>query len=757
LLRKHKLVYMVRFFFSLLLIFSCMFLGALSARTQDLSIAEGWKFHLGDSTIWAGKIFNDSAWKPIRTGAPWETQGYRGYDGFAWYRLHVIIPSSIRDKAFLKEKLRLDLGKIDDGDEVYLNGFLIGSNGGKGGGIRTGIWDMNRAYTIPLSDPRIRWDQDNVIAVRVWDKEADGGMYEGKYGISVMDVTDFITINTAADPLRFSTTGQLTKKLLLQSTSEKYDFTGRLNIRVIDPFSGAVVFKQTIGADFSHDRPFEYSLRTTLPENRSYQMVYDFEEGRSKKKVTAMEEVPYVLTPKPGPAPRINGPEIYGVTPGAPFLYRIPVVGQRPLAFAATGLPASLHLDGNTGIITGSLPDKGTYTLRLTVHNKVGSATRNLTVICGDKIALTPALGWNSWNCWGTSVSDGKVTASAKAMSDRLADHGWSYINIDDGWEDRRNDQGEILPNAKFPDMKTLCDSVHMLGLKIGIYSSPGPRTCGGYLGSYQHEEQDAATYARWGIDYLKYDWCSYGEIAPRAPSLEEYKKPYIVMKNALDKTGRDILYSLCQYGMGDVWKWGGEIGANSWRTTGDIIDTWGSMAGIGFGQDRPAPYTARANFNDPDMLVVGKVGWGPSLHNTRLTPDEQYTHISLWCLLSAPLLIGCDMSQMDAFTLGLLTNDEVLAIDQDALTRPARKAWDQGKIQVWIKDLKDGSKAVGIFNLDDHAAQRTIPLSTLGLPEQGKLHDCWRQQDLGPYKHSYATRIPPHGVLLLRIRPAAH
>lgn len=746
---------MIKSFSSLLLASVCTILGALTTRAQDLPIAEGWKFHQGDSSIWASTGFNDSAWKAIRTGAAWETQGYRGYDGFAWYRLHVVIPGSIRDKAFLKEKLLFDLGKIDDGDEVYLNGFLIGSNGGQGAGIKSGNWQLRRAYTISLNDPRIHWDKDNVIAVRVWDKEADGGMYEGKYGISVMDVTDFVTINTAANPLRFSVARQLSKKLLLQSTSEKYDFTGRLNIRVIDPFSGAIVFKQTISADFSHDRPFEYSFKTTLPENRSYQLVYDFEEGRSKKHVSATEDLAYVLTPRPGPAPRINGPEIYGVTPGAPFLYRIPAAGQRPLIFAAAGLPSSLHLDRNTGIITGALPQKGTYTLRLTVKNTVGSANRNLAIICGDKIALTPALGWNSWNCWGTSVSDEKVKISAKAMSDRLADHGWSYINIDDGWEDRRNEQGEILANGKFPDMRALCDAVHMLGLKIGIYSSPGALTCGGYLGSYQHEEQDAAVYARWGIDYLKYDWCSYQEIAPRAPSLEDYKKPYIVMRNALDKTGRDILYSLCQYGMGDVWKWGGEIRANSWRTTGDIIDTWGSMAGIGFAQDLSAPYTARANFNDPDMLVVGKVGWGPSLHNTRLSPDEQYTHISLWCLLSAPLLIGCDMSQMDDFTLGLLTNDEVLAIDQDALARPARKAWDQDKTQVWIKDLKNGSKAVGIFNLDDHAVQRRIPLAALGLPEQGKLSDCWRQQDLGAYKHDYATRIPAHGVLLLTIRPA--
>jgi len=569
-------------------------------------------------------------------------------------------------------------------------------------------------------------------------------------------VTDYITLDMGAGEFHFSGTGsrQLSKKIVLQSSSEKFDFTGKLNIRVVDPFSGTAVYKQTIGADFAHDRPFEYTFKTSLTELGPYRVEYAFEEGRSKKVVTAAEEVPYILTPAPGAAPRINAPEIYGVRPRAPFLFKIPATGEKPVTYTATGLPATLSLDKQTGIITGSLPNKGSYPVQLTVKNKAGTATRKLTIVCGDKIGLTPALGWNSWNCWGLSVSDEKVKASAAAMVAKLADHGWSYINIDDGWEDKRDDKGEILPNNKFPDMKGLCDHVHGLGLKIGIYSSPGPRTCGGYLGSYQHEDQDAATYARWGIDYLKYDWCSYGEIAPKAPTLEDEKKPYILMRQSLDKTGRDILYSLCQYGMGDVWKWGGEIGANSWRTTGDITDTWGSMAGIGFSQDKAAPYTAPGNFNDPDMLVVGRVGWGPSLHNARLTPDEQYTHISLWCLLSSPLLIGCDMSRLDDFTLGLLTNDEVLAIDQDALARPAKKAWDKDNIEVWIKELKDGGKAIGIFNRNDQPAKPTIPYAGLGLPAQIKVRDLWRQQDLTPSGNAFTPRIPGHGVVLLKVRP---
>ena len=735
-----------------------LLLFAVSVSAQDVAITEGWKFKTGDSIIWASKSYNDSGWSPIKIGANWESQGYKGYDGFAWYRLHVLIPSSIKEKSFLKEKLKIDLGKIDDGDEVYLNGSFIGRNGGKNMDIKKGIYDAQREYVLPLSDFRILWDKENVIAVRVYDGSGDGGMYEGKYGISVMDVTDYVSINTNEDNFHFGNNNQVSKKILLQSISDKYDFNGKLRVTVTDPFTNAVVLKQTIGVDFAKDRSFEYILKAHLPESKSYVVNYDFEEDRTKKLITASEGIPYVLTPLPCPSPKINGANIYSVRPNDPFLYRIAATGEKPLTYEAIGLPKGLELDKQTGIITGAIAVKGNYKVKLSTKNKLGTASKNLNIVCGDQIALTPALGWNSWNCWGLSVSDEKVRASAKQMYEKLADHGWSYINIDDGWEaPQRAASGEIVPNNKFPDMKGLSDYVHSLGLKLGIYSSPGPLTCGGYLGSYQHEEQDAKTYGNWGIDYLKYDWCSYGNIAPAKPSLDDYKKPYIVMREALNKVNRDILFSFCQYGMGDVWKWGAEVGGNSWRTTGDINDSWGSMSEIGFSQDVPAPYAQPGHFNDPDMLVLGKVGWGPSLHNTKLTPDEQYTHISLWSLLSAPLLIGCDMSQLDDFTLSLLTNDEVLAIDQDALGKSARKVYEKEKIQVWVKDLQDGNKAIGIFNLDDKATQTTILFSDIKLPTQVVLRDLWSQQHIGTFKNSYPAAIPAHGVLLFKTQSVAN
>lgn len=306
--------------------------------------------------------------------------------------------------------------------------------------------------------------------------------------------------------------------------------------------------------------------------------------------------------------------------------------------------------------------------------------------------------------------------------------------------------------------MKKLGDWLHGNGLKFGIYSSPGPRTCGGYLGSYQHEMQDATTYANWGIDYLKYDWCSYGEIHDRNDTtLASYKKPYQVMQEALQKQKRDIVYSLCQYGMKNVWEWGETVNGNCWRTTGDIEDTWESLSSIGFKQVKQNTYAKPGRWNDPDMMIVGQVGWGDHLHPTRLTPDEQYTHVSLWSLLSAPLLIGCDLSKLDDFTLNLLTNDEVIAINQDIMGRQAKQMLvknDPGGVdyQVWMKELEDGSKAIGIFNMTDKSEVVRFHWNELLLSNSQLVRDVWRQQDLGTFNGMFSTRVAAHGVTLIKI-----
>lgn len=729
--------------------------GQLQAQ---VTLTQGWKFHTGDQQQWARPDFNDKDWKPIEAGAPWENQGYKDYNGYGWYRLHVTIPSSLKDRSYLKGDLKISLGKIDDGDQVYLNGKLIGQNAGRGGTIEDGPYNALRVYQVKLNDPAIHWDGENVIAVRVYDHGGGGGMYEGPYSLDVTDVTDYVEIDFQSSGFQFPKAGHLKKEIILQSTSAQFDFNGKLTVKITDPANGRVISEQSTPAHFSNARPYHFVYTASLPKSKSYRAQYDFHESRSGKDVTAHEGIPYILTPKPGPAPRINGARVTGVRPGHPFLFRVPVTGDRPMHFTAKNLPGGLQIDPSTGIISGTTDSAGIYEVQLTASNKRGMANRRLKIVVGSQIALTPAMGWNSWNCWGLSVSDAKVRASTDAMIKKgLVNHGWNYINIDDGWQaESRAADGEIRANGKFPDMKDLADYVHGLGLKIGIYSSPGPRTCGGFLGSYRHVSQDAQTYAKWGIDYLKYDWCSYGGIAPKDPDLEELQRPYRRMRSALDSIPRDIYYSLCQYGMGDVWKWGGAVGGNSWRTTGDIRDTWSSMSGIGFSQDKASPYAKPGNWNDPDMLVVGKVGWGPSLHDTRLSPDEQYTHISLWCLLSAPLLIGCDMSQLDDFTLNLLTNDEVLAVDQDPLGNGAVKVKEDGDIQVWAKELEDGSKAVGIFNLGEKTADATLSLADLKLSGRQEVRDLWRQKNLGRFTGSYkAENIPSHGVLLVKISAA--
>ena len=463
-----------------------------------------------------------------------------------------------------------------------------------------------------------------------------------------------------------------------------------------------------------------------------------------------------VLTPKAPPQPRINGARVFGVRPGAPFLYTIAATGQRPMEFSAADLPAGLKLEAATGRITGAVKDKGQYVVTLRAANALGTAERKFKIVVGPTIALTPPLGWNSWNCFACDVNELNVRGAADAMvASGLTQHGWNYINIDDCWEAGRNAEGIIESNKKFPDMKGLADYVHGKGLKIGLYSSPGPKTCAGYAGSYQHEQQDAQRWGQWGFDYIKYDWCSYGGIAPRNPSLAELKKPYQVMRTALDTVPRDIVYSLCQYGMGNVWEWGGDVGGNCWRTTGDITDTWSSMSGIGFGQAGHGKLIGPGHWNDPDMLVVGKVGWSARVRPTKLTPSEQYTHISLWCLLCSPLLIGCDMTQMDEFTLNLLTNDEVLEVNQDPLGRAAERFSKDGTLEVWAKNLEDGSKAVGLFNRGDGPTPVTARWTALGLPGKQTVRDLWRQQDLGSFDREFSAPVPRHGVVLVKISPA--
>lgn len=362
-------------------------------------------------------------------------------------------------------------------------------------------------------------------------------------------------------------------------------------------------------------------------------------------------------------------------------------------------------------------------------------------------LAATPPMGWNSWNHFHREIDDATVRAQADAMaSSGMRDAGYMYINIDDTWEGERDAQGFIQSNSKFPDMKALADYVHSKGLKLGIYSSPGSKTCAKFEGSYGHEEQDAQTYAKWGIDYLKYDLCSLRDLMKEAPSpdaahqmmIDAYKK----MHEALVKTGRPIVYSLCQYGNDAVWQWGASVGGNLWRTTGDIGDRYQSMEHIGFSQAGLARYAGPGHWNDPDMLEVGNGG---------MNAEEYRTHMSLWAILSAPLLAGNDLTKMTPETVSLLTNREVIAIDQDRAGKQGDRVWEEGPMEIWAKSLADGSKAVGLFNRHPGPMKMRVDFSQVGIKKAGHIRDVWNAKDLPP-ANDFDAIVPGHGVVLLRV-----
>jgi len=556
----------------------------------------------------------------------------------------------------------------------------------------------------------------------------------------------------------------------------------------------------------------------------------------------------HAQSPAPSPTPdytsairtppaglRINGPRVYGERPGHPFFYHLPITGK-PIGITAKGLPAGLTLDALTGNITGSVAKPGDYAVRFDTRDSLKDsnyATAIIHFIIGQNICLTPPMGWNSWNCFRGNIDEAKIRAAADAMvATGLIKHGWTYINMDDRWEGQRDAAGIIQSSAKIPDVKALADYIHGKGLKIGLYSSPGPLTCAGAVASYGHEDQDAATYAGWGIDYLKYDWCSYGSIAdmlreeayakllpadaaeltsladehavldthrwghdpsvlpqtdivrkiesasatmtkvqiaarikaidarlamlhaeaqklnPTAAApieLDLDKAPYAKMRASLDGVDRDIVFSFCQYGMGRVWEWGAATGGNLWRTTGDISDNWPSVEWHGFNQNGLQQWAGPGHWNDPDMLEIG---------NGKLTPDENYTHMTLWCMLSAPLLIGCDMTKMSPFIVSLFSNDEVLAVNQDSLGRQGWRATQDGQKEVWVKPLADGSTAVAFFNRGNAPADVSVQWSALKLTGPQSLRDLWRQKDIGIQQTGYTITVAPHGAELFKVAP---
>jgi len=494
----------------------------------------------------------------------------------------------------------------------------------------------------------------------------------------------------------------------------------------------------------------------------------------STSPANASDEEKVILTPKPGPAPRINGTKIFGVRPGSPFLFTIPVTGTRPIKYEVLNLPPGLTCDVEKGVITGVIESPGKYLTTVRATNKLGTAEREFRIVCGDQLALTPHMGWNSWYVWENHVTDSIMRKAADAMvSSGMADHGYMYVNIDDCWSvkpgandssltgEQRDENGMINSNKRFPDMKSMTDYIHSKGLKAGIYTSPGELTCAGHVAAYKFEEQDIARFVEWGFDFLKYDWCSYSKVGNK-DVMEDLQKPYLLISSILKKQKRDIVLNLCQYGMGDVWKWGKQVGGHSWRTAGDL---GGSFEGIGkalfrdgfdvYSSDSLHLYGGPGGWNDPDYLLIGYLSnWKGQTVPTPLTPNEQYTQISLWSLVAAPLILSGDITRLDDFTLSLLTNDEIIEVDQDPLGKPGYRVSKSGDTEVWMRLLEDGSKAVGLFNRGESESEVTARWSDLGISGEQTVRDLWRQLDLGRYDEKYSARVPRHGVVMLRVLP---
>ena len=470
-----------------------------------------------------------------------------------------------------------------------------------------------------------------------------------------------------------------------------------------------------------------------------------------------------ILTPPTSATPRINGARVFGVRPGAPFLFTIAATGARPMTFAVDHLPEGLTFDAATGQIGGSIAKTGTYCATLHARNAAGTAKRDLRIVVGEQIALSPPMGWSSWNYWGPNIDQSKALRAARALvASGLINHGFTYINIDDGWQAPRGGLFNALQgNARFPDMKAMCDEIHSLGLKVGIYSTPWTTSFAGYpggssddpkgkwqserkwgtFGKYSFMANDARQWAAWGTDYLKCDWWP--------PDPDHAKE----VASALRACGRDIVFSLsCNAPFKYAPSYPGVV--QLWRTTTDIDDTWQLLSGIAFSQDRWAPFGGPGHWIDPDYIAVGVVSMLRSPHPTRLTPDEQYLQMSMWCLLSAPLILGCDLEKLDAFTLNLLTNDEVLDIDQDPLGRPARRVSRNGYLEVWAKPLESGALAVGLFNRGRESAIIHATWEQLGLKGKQMVRDLWQQQNLGVFADRFRASVNPHGAVLVRISP---
>jgi alpha-galactosidase len=665
------------------------------------------------------------------------------------WRDGMVIPFAPVDRSATYLRRSIDVGQdttivahfgSDDGIKVWINGAIALENDAS-----RGCAPDQDAVSLPLRQGT------NLLLVKISNGSGDTGFYfsltptepAGLWRLLERDFRDSLSVQQmswerqdsiwVADwkPGDWADLGRRYHAALLRSLESRLDASGPVSVTVND----------------------ESSL------GRAREIYLD---SRRKEYV--------ILTPPPGPVPRINNARVFGVRPGHPVLFTIAATGERPMQFTAKGLPKGVQLDEKTGQLTGAVSKPGRYTMKISAENARGSATQDFTLVIGETLALTPPMGWNSWYVLENRVTDADMRAAADAMvATGMIDHGYSYINIDDCWAmkpgssdpalsgEPRDAEGRVRSNGRFPDMKALTAYIHSKGLKAGIYSSPGPLTCAGHTGCYEHEKLDARQFADWGYDFLKYDWCSYGSIA-KDRSIPELKRPYAVMAPILRALDRDMVLNLCQYGMGNVSEWGGQFG-QCWRTTGDLgasfENIFQSMSAIGFGQNGLERWAGPGRWNDPDYLLLGYISnWRGGTSLSPLSPNEQYTYMSLWCLLASPLFFSGDMTRLDPFTLSLLTNDEVLEIDQDPLGKQGYQVARNGNLEIWKKQLQDGSLALGLFNRGETKASIAARWKDLKISGKFRVRDLWRQKELGTFEGLFEAYVPRHGVSLVRLFP---
>jgi alpha-galactosidase len=460
-------------------------------------------------------------------------------------------------------------------------------------------------------------------------------------------------------------------------------------------------------------------------------------------------------------APVFHGAKIVGNRPATEFLFTVPATGARPISFSAENLPEGLNIEASTGIIRGNVKNSGEYLVKIIAANAIGTAEEELKLVIGSKLCLTPPMGWNSWNVFTNTLNEKMVMEMADAMvNSGMRDLGYQYINMDDFWHAlSRDSSGKPMADpAKFPNgIKYLADYVHSKGLKLGIYSDAGTKTCGKCFGGFQYEEIDAQTYAEWGIDLLKYDFC----FVPLKK--KEAIRRYAKMGLALKKSGRSIVYSICNWGLFKPWEWAQDVGGNYWRTTPDIFDTWKggnpfmmSTMKIVKRQKNIGAYAGPGHWNDPDMLIVGNYGKGKATGRNGMfkgMSDLEYqSHMSLWAMMCAPLLSSCDLRSMNDTTKNILMNGELLAINQDVLGEQAMLLKRKSGIWVYRKSMSDGSVALAIFNTTGQEKIYKLKNSLLNEEHDWRVRNIWKHADEEILKSEISLTVKAHETIVLRL-----